>query len=145
MAVPLRDGVYEHLVTKLLQGKLEGIAPSIAELVAIAPADLPAWLSRHLASEIERVLRSEGDAEAQLALAHHVLDHLGDGRAGGARDAEGVEDARLVGPARVLRSLYRTTPPVRPATSLSSSTLLTRTKGEPSLRHEACPRGITGR
>jgi len=136
MASPLRDGVYEHLVTRLLERRLQDVAPSTAELATIAAADLPGWLARHLSVEIERALRDAKSSEAQVATAHHLLDQLGALGADAAESAKLVEDAKIAGVARVLRALYRTAAPERPTTPLSSSTLLTRTRAEPSLGHE---------
>lgn len=137
MGAKLRDGVYEQLVTRLLHGQLTSIAPSVSEIATVEPADLSGWLTRHLAAEIQRVLKSAGKPEAQIALAHHLLDQLAP--AGSAEHDEArelVEGAKIEGAARLLRSIYRTAIPERPASPLSASTLLTRSKGEPSLGHE---------
>jgi hypothetical protein len=77
VALPLRDGVYEQLITTLLHGQLAAIAPSLSEIAKVEPADLSGWLTRHLAAEIQRALKSAGKPEAQIALAHHLLELRG--------------------------------------------------------------------
>ena len=109
------------------------MAPSLSEIASVPDADLSTWLTRHVSAEIHRALRTARKPEAQIALAHHLLDQL----ASSDDDArELVEGAKIEGAARLLRSIYRTSIPERPTTPLSASTLLTRSRAEPSLGHE---------
>ncbi len=112
MTAPLRDGVYEQLVTQLLERQLGAIGPSVPEIAPIPEADLSTWLTRHLAVEIQRALRTARKPEAQLALAHHILDQLAPEPRGEAREL--LEGARIAGTARLLRSIYRAAIPERP-------------------------------
>ncbi|MBX3192838.1 MAG: DUF3427 domain-containing protein [Labilithrix sp.] len=133
MPAPLREGIYEHLLTSLLDSGIAAALPARSEIGDIDRVDLPAWLSRHFARELEAALRDAKTVDDQLAIAHGLLDRLAEL----APDAmEAADSAKIAEPPRVLRSLYRAAPPLRPATPLSSSTLLTRARTEPSLGHE---------
>ena len=109
MPTPLRVGIYEHLLTRLLDRDVASAAPALAELRAIEPVDLPAWLSRHFARELEGALRDADDEQEQLLIAHALLDRLTE-----LAPKHETDDAKLAAPARILRSLYRTAPPLRP-------------------------------
>jgi len=129
--LPLREGIYEHLLTAVMERGLLAAAPARGELSELARADLPALLARHVAREIEGALRDAKTPEDQLVIAHALLDRLGEI----APESE-AEDARVASPARLLRSLFRTAPPLRPASPLSTTTLLTRAPKDPALGHE---------
>lgn len=131
MPSPLADGIYEHLLTRALEAGVSSAASSRSDVASIDTADLPTWLSRHLAREIERVLRDASSEDEQLAVAHRILGVLGEL----APELE-TKASEVSPPARMLRALYRTAPPSRPSTALSLSTLLTRARSEPSLGHE---------
>jgi len=131
----LRDGIYEHLLTQLLERDVAASAPSVPELRALEDTDLPAWLARHFTRELEGALRDAGGADEQIAIVHGLLDRLAElvPTAAAAADAGA---SRVAAPARLLQSLYRTAPPLRPASPLSTSTLLTRAPKDPALGHE---------
>ncbi len=133
MPTALRDGIYEHLLTKLLERDVAAAAPSVAEVRALDDADLPAWLSRHFARELEGALRDAGGADQQLAVVHGLLERLAELAPSADADPEATS---VAAPARLLQSLYRTAPPLRPASPLSASTLLTRAPRDPALGHE---------
>ncbi len=132
MPAPLRDGIYEHLLTQLLERDVASAAPSVPELRALEEADLPAWLARHFTRELEGALRDAGGADEQIAIVHGLLDRLAELVPASAADAGA---SRVAAPARLLQSLYRTAPPLRPASPLSTSTLLTRAPKDPALGH----------
>lgn len=134
MPATLREGIYEHLLTRALEAGVASAAPAKAESATIERADLPGWLARHFARELEGALRDVKTEEEQLAIAHGLLERLTELAHG--FDATDASDATVSAPARVLRSLYRNVAPLRPATPLSASTLLTRARTEPSLGHE---------
>lgn len=131
MPAPLRDGIYEHLLTQLLERDVAAAAPSVPELRALEEADLPAWLARHFTRELEGALRDAGGADEQIAIVHGLLDRLAE-----LVPAADPGASRVAAPARLLQSLYRTAPPLRPASPLSTSTLLTRAPKDPALGHE---------
>lgn len=122
MATPLRDGVYEQLVTRLLQGQIDASAPALFDVAPVPDGDLPTWLTGHLAAEIHRVLRDGRKPETQIAIAHHLLHQLG--TAPYPASAEVIEGARLVddpqrpGAASLLKAVYRAVVPERPTTPL---------------------------
>lgn len=128
----LREGIYEHLITRVVDDGITAAVPARAESSAVERADLPSWLSRHFARELEVALRDVKTEEEQLAIAHGLIDRLGELT----NDSDETDSSKVAPPARILRSLYRTSPPLRPASPLSSSTLLTRARTEPSLGHE---------
>lgn len=129
----LRDGIYEHLVTTEVARALDALDARAtgrkAERAGIGDHDLPRALARHLAREIERRLRALGDPTEGLRLANALLAALeaGDGAAG---DGARVERAER------LLSVYARLPPKRPTTPLAESTLLTRSRTDPTLGHE---------
>ncbi len=131
MPPPLAEGIYEHLLTELLERDVSAAAPARAELAAIDRVDLPAWLSRHFARELENALRDVPTAAAQLALTHALLARLAD-----LAPHSGAHAADITAPPQVLRSVYRNAPPLRPASPLSTTTLLTRAPKDPALGHE---------
>lgn len=138
----LAVGVYEHLVTEELDRQLTALDSLDAAFEALDDAEAHLALARHVSREIERLLDalpSRQRAEQARALACKLLDHLAElAREGiGAVDlAPVLQDQRLVAPARRLTALYRGAVPERPKTPLSTSTLLTRSRGEPPLGHE---------
>lgn len=131
MPTPLAEGIYEHLLTRALDEGVTATPAFRSDIASIDTANLPAWLSRHLAREIERALRDAPTQAEQLTIAHRILAVVGEL----SPDLQ-TTPAEVSPPARVLRALYRTAPPDRPSTALSSSTLLTRARSEPSLGHE---------
>lgn len=135
MPSALHEGIYEHLLTSVLDGRLAHAAPARADLGTIEKADLPVLLSRHFARELEGVLRDAKTIDDQIAIAHGLLDRLVE-LTPSTFEATDAADAKLAPPARMLRALYCAAAPLRPATPLSSSTLLTRARTEPSLGHE---------
>lgn len=127
----LVEGLYEHLLTRGLDAELSRIAGLRIQLDALDEADLPTVLSRHLAAEVTRALRDAKSEAKQLEIAHGLLARL-------AELAPEVpqEEVWVAPPARMLRSIYRTAPPVRPVAPLAETTLLTRSRSEPALVHE---------
>lgn len=140
-AIELVEGVYEHLITDALARRLADVAPLRAELVALDDADAHLALARHVGREIERLLDAlprKDRTEHARAFAAALLEHLAT-----LADADADTDAaQLVRdqvpdpPARRLTALYRGSPPARPRTPLTTSSLLTRSRGEPPLGHE---------
>ena len=130
MPAALREGIYEHLLTQLLDGGVVAARPALAEIEAVEDIDLPRHLSRYFAAELETVLRSAGTAAEQVALMHALLDRIAE------LAPKNANADRVAEPPRMLRSIYRTAPPLRPSSPLSTSTLLTRAPKDPALGHE---------
>lgn len=120
---PLAEGLYEHLVTTALTGRLADVTPLTAALRSLDHTELPVFLTRHLAAVIFAALRDAPTVEAQLTLASDLLSRLAD-------------DDPVATPPQLLEAIFRTTAPSRPSTPLSQSTLLTRARKDPSLARE---------
>ena len=87
--------------------------------------------------EIERLLDAlpkKERTEHARAFAAKLLDHLA--TLADAEIADLVRDQVPAAPARRLTALYRGSPPARPRTPLATSSLLTRSHGEPPLGQE---------
>jgi superfamily II DNA or RNA helicase/HKD family nuclease len=129
--------VYEHLVTEALDRQLQATEHLRADYVSLDDADAHIGLARHVAREIERILDelpSKERAENARALASKLIEHLATLVSGDL--APLLIDQRLSAPPRLLTALYRGAIPERPKTPLSTSTLLTRSRGEPPLGQE---------
>lgn len=134
MAGRLREGIYEHVLTRGLDAALGRLGELRAEVDAVDDADVARVLARHVAREAELRLRGLGSVEAQIALANTLLDALTSGNDGDEGDETGDEEH--VARAERLHAVYRAHPPARPTTPLGESTLLTRSSRDPVLGHE---------
>lgn len=135
--MPLADGVYEHLVTEQLAQELGQIEPAQSVIEALGD-DADEELARHVAREVERVLSmlpAEQRAEHARELVHGLLDHLAQ-LVGNDTARELVRSQRLAPPPSRLLAIHRGAVPLRPSSPLTTSTLLTRNRAEPSLAHE---------
>src|SRR6478672_3777557 len=126
----LLEGVYESLITAQLQKRLDEAGDIDAPRAAVADADEPEVLSRHVAQAVVRVLRSERNPELRVDLVNRVLKVLGS-------DEDAVVDASR----QLLAVSYAgdhgtRRPTLRPATPLSDAALLTNASGEPGIGHE---------
>jgi HKD family nuclease len=134
---PLPEGVYEHLVTEHLERALLATELLDKTYAPLDEADAHIALARHVGREIERALDAlprDQRAEHARLLASTLIDHL----ATLVDDdvAALIREQRMSTPPRRLTSLYRGAVPARPRTPLSTSTLLTRSRGEPPLGQE---------
>ncbi len=130
-ATKLAPGIRERPLTAEATSALEHIAPARAELRDIDPTDLPEVLARRLHAQLAGALATISDPAARLALTEKVLTLLATETA----DAT-FHEQNLAPPPRILGSVYLTAPPRRPSTPLTTSTLLTRNRFEPTLAHE---------
>ena len=73
----LLEGVYGVLITAHLQKRLDEAGDIDAPRAAVADADEPEVLSRHVAQAVARVLRSERNPELRVGLVNRVLGVLG--------------------------------------------------------------------
>ncbi|MFK5632954.1 hypothetical protein [Ornithinimicrobium sp. LYQ103] len=126
----MQRGIYEELLTAQLSQRLESLGDSV-HLGAVAEADVPAVLSRHVYEVLRRRLSNIKSDEQRLALVNSVLQHLA------------VGDDEVLNPARHLLAVLDTRVPglpgtttTRPATPLSDAALLTNARGEPNLGAE---------
>jgi superfamily II DNA or RNA helicase/HKD family nuclease len=142
MARPLPEGAYEHAVTRELEVALQAIEADRQQLGAIADDESPMVVARQVAREIARVLGGTGAkdrAEAGRVLGDRLLEEIAEFAKANNQDESLVLEQRLAPPPRCLLSIHGGQPPRRPATPLSTSTLLTRNRFEPALGRElAC-------
>ena len=131
----LAPGVYEHLVTRGIEGGLARLEPDLVQRAPLDPADAHDVLARHLAALTRRALRSVRgqDVErlaAQIALANRIADAIGD-----------VETDDLVAASRDLLTAIVERPPapvgvvfpLRPEIPLATSALLVNGRGQPQI------------
>jgi superfamily II DNA or RNA helicase/HKD family nuclease len=126
-------------LTRELDRALEAIAADRRQLGDIDDDEGPVVVARHVAQEIARVLGGvgvKGRAEVSQSLADQLLAQIAEFARAHAQDEEPVLDQRLAPPPRRLLSIHKGTPPIRPTTPLSTSTLLTRNRAEPALGRE---------
>lgn len=139
MAGKLAEGIYEHLVTEGLASALDELGSVERRLDKVLDSDAAPLFARHLAREIERVLASLPNAqraETARAVASTLLHVLGEIATAHKLDARPIADQRIAEPAQRLLAIYRASEPERPATPLTTSTLLTRAPSEPAIGYE---------
>ncbi len=133
----LPDGVYENLVTEELAKALEALDPHRTQAIgSLSDGDAHVHLARHVGRELERVLGAmpaDRRAESAAELVRLLLEQLATLVAAGEGDPAPVREQVLAPPPRRLLAIHRATEPVRPATPLSISTLLTRNQAEPAI------------
>ena len=124
MIDPLVPGIYESVLTARLQQQLAS-SELDAEFEHLTEDDEPHVYARHIASVVERHLRSVDKSERRDA-ANAIISRLAD------------SDVDSVARNEVLGSLHLPgrPAPVRPATPLSDVALLTNTRGEPNMASE---------
>ena len=126
--------LYEHLVTRGLAELARQHAPREVERTHLDDAEAPLRLSRHVAGELFRALRSirgERPLEQQIELCNSVLERL---RAAAVDAVPAEQDVEL--PGELLFSFHDGARPARTELPFAVTTLLTRAHGEPALGHE---------
>ncbi|GAB3405061.1 DUF3427 domain-containing protein [Flindersiella endophytica] len=135
----LAPGIYQHLVTHGLEGRLADIEPELLQLENLESATAPDVLARHLAALARRALRSASsdDVAVQIEMANRIADAIA------ATAADAVDRDDLVAAASELMAVSRCrTPdgkpsfPLRPEIPLSASALLVNGRGQPEIGHE---------
>ena len=136
-------GLYEHLITDRLSGKLSATHADLLQFGGLDPVDAHEALTRHITELASRALRAAGGSDAasvsrQVELANRIVASIGELTP----DSVAHDDAVAV-PARVLLGLAapKVVPgpasfPERPATPLSTSALLVNGRGQPRIGHE---------
>ncbi|MBI3507523.1 MAG: hypothetical protein HY059_22020 [Proteobacteria bacterium] len=132
-------GVYDRLVTRRISGELAGLDHRglVAELSRLDPAELPHYVSRHVADVLRSLLEARPDAAARAAVATAVLDLLHEHAGDGDPDQRLADDL----PEPLLRAVQpRVEGPGRrrmphPVLAVGQSDLLINARGEPSLLH----------
>ncbi len=133
----LVDGLYEHVVTGTLAHDLAALDPLRGrEVTGLDPASAHEALAQHLIVEVQGALASVPISERpkiQVEIVNQLLEVL---RSLVPGLDESIEDSRVEPPGQELRAVFRGARPVRPTTPLTSSTLLTRNRADPSLGAE---------
>ncbi|MEV4580246.1 DUF3427 domain-containing protein [Nonomuraea jabiensis] len=142
----LRPGVYQHLITRELDGLLRAVPDrDLVDRRSLDLADSHETLARHLAALTRRALRSvrgENDAvrlARQVEIVNRVADLIGDLVPEAASPEEMVEAAEeLLGVARSRDrdAAGRVRFPARPVIPLTGSALLVNGRGQPEIGHE---------
>ena len=142
MAGDLQAGLHEALISEALERALQDLGDNglVAETAALADAEAPDRVSRHLArliaSAIQAVPEGQRSVEA-IRIARDILDRLAE------RAPElDLRGERPIDPGAVLRALLRRRPDgtpamiERPLTPLLDTTVFTNAPGEPAVGHE---------
>ncbi|PWW23486.1 phospholipase D-like protein [Geodermatophilus normandii] len=139
----LTPGVYEHLLTNELHGRLAGTDADLVSLGELDPVDAHEALTRHITELASRALRIAGGSDRaavgrQVALANDMVKAI----TALAPDAAAPEDA-VVEPPRTLLAVAQPSPtpgpatfPERPAVPMSTSALLVNGRGQPRIGFE---------
>ncbi|TQM55099.1 superfamily II DNA or RNA helicase [Humibacillus xanthopallidus] len=127
----LLEGLYESLITRALEKRLEGLpAPGIHRGL-VDEADEPEVLARHVRDVTLRALRAERSAEGRLALVNRLVENLGSQQDSLAEAGQLLAVLSQPGAGQSFGLVVD-----RPSTPLSDAALLTNAPGEPGVGHE---------
>jgi superfamily II DNA or RNA helicase/HKD family nuclease len=131
----LARGLYEQLLTELLQGELEG-QPSdrTVQLSKLHPAEAPDRIALHLATVIERALSGLPDDDriaAGVALARELIERIVSAAQDDDLAAERPVDGQILQAVNLLRPDGKPEEIEKPGIPLLDTTLLTNAPGEP--------------
>jgi len=125
----LAAGAYESLHTAELERRLQQLEGVTPHFQALAPAEAPDVLARHVAAVVRQLLVAEKEPRERSRLVGDLLDYLG------------ASEERPTSTLEQLFSLvvergpgFRTA--LRPVTPFSNAALLTNSQGEPNLGAE---------
>ncbi|MGK5521460.1 DUF3427 domain-containing protein, partial [Micromonospora sp. URMC 107] len=94
----LERGIYEHLITRELAGRLQHVDPALIQHHKLDPADAPDALARHIAALAHRALHAvpSGDDKLrhQIELANRIADAIAAESPQAATAQDQVTDAR---------------------------------------------------
>ncbi|MGI5213179.1 DUF3427 domain-containing protein [Plantactinospora sp. CA-290183] len=140
----LARGIYEHLITNELAGKLHHHSPDLVQRGNLDPADADNVLTRHIAGLARRALRSVGGSDAErLARQIQIANQIADSIAAIEPRAVGDDDQVTEAHRQLLTAIaHPPTPPARPhfparpSTPLASGALLVNGRHQPRIGHE---------
>jgi superfamily II DNA or RNA helicase/HKD family nuclease len=139
----LSQGIYEHLITNELAGRLRRVESDLVERTNLDPTDAHEILARHIAALARRALRAvSGSDTERLAKQVEVANQIADSIARIEPRAAGVDDQ--VSEAYKLLTAIAAPPvppagpmfPVRPTTPLATGALLVNGRHQPRIGHE---------
>lgn len=133
---PLSPGIYEQIITELLNRDLSSLPKDAIRTESIEPAEIPDRLSMVVAELVKRTLGALDD-ERRIQEGPLIINHLVQTLI---QDYEAVEPSdEVLDPARVLYSIGKLLPDgtwghiARPLTPVTETALLTGARGEPNL------------
>ncbi len=127
----LLEGLYESLITRALEERLERATALDVRRGSIDDADQPEILARHIGDVTLRALREERRPERRLDLVNRLVEAVG------AVEYSLTAAHQLLAVSAPPGPGYRSqTFTERPSTPLSEAALLTNASGEPGLGHE---------
>ncbi|CAB4769689.1 unannotated protein [freshwater metagenome] len=131
MSNQLPEGLYESVLDRALEVRLDSLVGLEQDVAAVDPAEHSHVLGRHVAAAVQQRLEAEKDPARKLELANDILRFVQETRPsvdGPLRQLHAIR--RPPGPGQVLRYLDR------PKTPLNDASLLTNAHGEPALASE---------
>ncbi|WP_405426943.1 DUF3427 domain-containing protein [Micromonospora sp. NBC_00617] len=138
----LERGVYEHLITRELAGRLQQVDPALIQHHKLDPADAHHTLARHIATLAARALQAVpgGDDKLhhQVEMANRIADAIASLSPKTATDDDQVTDAKHLLHAIAAPPTPPAEPtfPQRPTTPLSTGALLVNGRHQPRIGHE---------
>ncbi|RAO26585.1 51.5 kDa protein [Micromonospora saelicesensis] len=138
----LERGVYEHLITRELAGRLQHVDPALIQHHKLDPADAHQTLARHIATLAARALQSvpNGDDKLhhQVAMANQIAEAIAALNPKAATEQDQVTDAKHLLHAIAAPPTPPASPtfPQRPTTPLSTGALLVNGRHQPRIGHE---------
>lgn len=135
-------GIYEHLITRELAGRLQHVDPALVQHHKLDPADAPNALARHIAALAHRALQAvpAGDDKLhrQIELANRIADAIAAESPQASTPHDQVTDARHLLHAIAAPPTPPAQPafPQRPTTPLSTGALLVNGRHQPRIGHE---------
>jgi superfamily II DNA or RNA helicase/HKD family nuclease len=140
-ALPL--GVYEDLITNVLERRIKGVDPELVQRSSLDPGDAHDVLSRHIAALTRRALRSlKGDDATILARQIEFTNRIAAAIADAVPAAADADDLVALSHDLLLAVADgQQTPgpirfPERPAIAFSTSALLVNGRSQPRIGHE---------
>ncbi|MEV4655561.1 DUF3427 domain-containing protein [Micromonospora sp. NPDC049301] len=138
----LERGIYEHLITQELAGRLQHVDPALVQHDKLDPADAHDVLARHIATLARRALLAVPGGDDKLARQVEVANRIAESIAVVKPHAVGADD-QVADAEHLLHAIAALpTPPavptfpVRPTTPFSTGALLVNGRQQPRIGHE---------
>jgi HKD family nuclease len=129
----LKEGLYEQVINKELNRQLENQTDKLATTAPIDNEEAPKILSKYLAEIIEKELLQikSNDINTQIEYVNKIVELVGNDDAN--VDSRAQQLFSLINRQNSIHAVDKTTQIIRPATSLSQSSLFTGAVHEPSM------------
>ncbi|PWU52338.1 DUF3427 domain-containing protein [Micromonospora sp. S4605] len=138
----LERGIYEHLITRELAGRLQHVDSALVQRAKLDPADAPDALARYIATLAHRALHAVAAGDDKLSRQVHLTNRIAEAIAAlspkAATEQDQIADARNLLHAIAAPPTPPAAPafPVRPTTPLSTGALLVNGRHQPRIGHE---------